>query len=105
MHDLLRGVLVHDDTGTQWVSFHVEPIPMGEQGLVFEAPQADRAVARLAVSFPLGTPVGVVGVGGVTVSAVDAVAHERALTQLEVQRRAAQAANGPPTNSATNKPH
>jgi hypothetical protein len=104
-NDLLRGVLVHDDTQARWAGLHPEPIPTGDEALVFRAPQGAGPVGQLTVSFPLGLALGVVGFGGVTVTAADAVGREGTLVTLELQRRAAAAAAGPPTTSGANTPH
>jgi hypothetical protein len=101
--ELVTGFSVHDSNGATWTKTRAEPIPTGEVAFVYAAPTAD-PVQSLAVTFPLGVSLGVVGVGGVTASSRDAVALERTLISVEVDRRAA-AAGGPPLSPHANVPH
>jgi hypothetical protein len=101
--DIVTGFHVSDSNGASWAKVRAEPIPTGEVAFVYAAPTAD-TVASVTVTFPLGVSLGVVGVGGVTAGAMDAVQQERTLVSTEVGRRAA-AAGGPPLIPHANVPH
>src|SRR6185369_16461411 len=102
--DVLTSVHVFDDNGRQWTDRHPTILPTGEVAFTYRAP-TDDPVGRVAIVVPLGVSVGVVGVGGVTVTAAAAVAVERGLVAAEAARRAAAAAAGPPLLPSAPAPH
>lgn len=93
------GLRVFDDTGAEWTPPELLPIPTGETAGLFHAPHAN-PVAMLRVQFPVGVPLGVAGVGGVTVSAQAAAAAEQKAIADETARQIEAAAAGPKTNPA-----
>jgi hypothetical protein len=102
--DITTRIHVFDGSRTNWQLVDTRPVPTGETACVFRAPSGD-PVHGLGVTYPLGERVGMVGVGGVTVSSSDAVAAERAFVIDEIARRAAAAAAGPPTTPPVDAPH
>jgi len=93
---------VTDNHGSTWRPGPTAQIPTGEMAFDYPAPTQD-AVSSLTVTFPLGAMVGVIGVGGTTVSSRDAVALERSLIQAETGRRAK--ALSPPLLASTHIPY
>ena len=85
---VVTDVTVSDDSGTLWTNVQPIPIPTGDVAFAYRAP-AGQQVSRLTVTFPLGIPVGVIGVAGVTVSSAAAATLERGLVKAEADRRAA----------------
>jgi hypothetical protein len=102
--DFMNRIHVLDDSGNHWPLVDARSVPTGETACVFHAPSGD-PVGRLGVTYPLDEPVGVVGLGGVTVTARDAVVTERALIVQEIAGRATAAAAGPPTTPPVDAPH
>jgi hypothetical protein len=97
-------VAVVDDKGHAWTSVRSQPLPTGEDAFIYAAPTAD-PISILTVSYPLGVSLGVVGIGGITVSAMAAVQAERTQIAAEAARLAAAAAAGPPTDPSVIAPH
>ncbi|WP_293902416.1 hypothetical protein [Phenylobacterium sp.] len=95
---------VIDDTGVQWVHPEQLAIPTGETAGLYHAPHAN-AVRSLRVLYPLGAPLGVVGVGGMTLSARDAAVAENKAIADETVRQMQAAAAGPKTTPGPNVPH
>jgi hypothetical protein len=98
------AIRVIDDRGHQWVVNDFVGLPNGDTAALMTSPSADPA-ASIAVSFPLGRPLGVVGLGGITVSARDAADRENKAIADEVDRRQQAAAQGPKTTPGQNSPH
>ncbi|MQA29081.1 MAG: hypothetical protein GEU82_04475 [Luteitalea sp.] len=97
------GLRVFDDTGAEWTRTEMVDIPTAQAAAVFRPP-VDHAVQQLIVNFPIGRRVGVVGIGGVTLSARAAAAAENQAIAGEVARQAAAAA-GPKIDPSSNTPH
>jgi hypothetical protein len=102
--DEFTGIKVFDDAVNDWTKVDFIPLPNGETAAVVYAPTS-AAIGRITVSFPVGRPLGVVGLGGITASARDAAARENQAITDEVARLKAAAAAGPKTDPATNFPH
>ena len=98
------GMRVFDDGGATWSNPRFEAVPTGATAGRYQAPTSD-PVSWISIVFPLGQPVGIVGLGGMTVSARDAVAAENALIKAEAVRQAQAAAAGPKTDASANVPH
>jgi hypothetical protein len=104
IHEAFVGLRVFDDTGAEWVQPELLGIPTGETAGLFNAPHAN-PVRSLRVQYPVGSPLGVVGIGGVTVSARDLAAAENKAIADEVVRQMEAAAAGPKTTPGPNAPH
>lgn len=98
------AIRVIDDRGHQWVVNDLAEISNGQNAALLYAPSSD-PVASIAVSFPLGRPLGVVGLGGITVSARAAADRENKAIADEVARQQQAAAQGPKTTPGQNSPH
>ena len=100
----LSGLHVVDDRGQVWGPPDLLPLPGGETASLFHAPGPD-PVQRLTLSYPLGTPLGVVGIGGVTVGAQSAATAANVAAAQDAAQQAAAAAAGPKVDPTTNVAH
>ncbi len=98
------AIRVVDDRGHQWVVNDLVGLPNGQTAALLVAPSPD-PVASIAVSFPLGRALGVVGLGGITVSARDTADRENKAVADEVARLQQAAAQGPKTTPGQNSAH
>lgn len=98
------GLRVFDDTGADWMRTELVTIPTGETAAIFR-PGVDHEVQQVLVSFPIGQHVGVIGFGGITLSARDLAAAENKAIADEAARQAAATAAGPKTDPSVNTPH
>ena len=98
------GMRVFDDRGASGGQAPIRCRTHGGTAGATGRPPSD-PVGWLGIVFPLGQPVGIVGLGGMTVSARDAVAAENALIKAEAVRQAHAASAGPKTDASVNVPH
>ncbi len=84
------GIRVFDDAGRQWTINEIKPLTDGLVAAVFLAPFA--TVNWVAVSYPVGKTLGVVGLGGVTLSARQAASRENQAIGAGIARQLAAAA-------------
>jgi hypothetical protein len=98
------GIRVFDDNNQEWAPPQLIALSTGEKAALYRAPTS-AAVGRLFVSFPVGAALGVVGLGGITVSAAAAAALQDKLIQDEAARQKAAKASGPKTDPTTNSDH
>ena len=98
------GLRIFDDVGAEWSQPDLVGVPTGETAGLFHAPHA-KPVQQLFINYPVGTALGVAGVGGVTLGAQDAAAAENKAIADETARLIQAAAAGPKTNPASNAPH
>ncbi len=98
------GIQVWDDLGEQWPVTDFIDLPTGQSAALLRAPSAD-GVSSITVTFPIGATLGVVGLGGVTVSAWDAAKRENDAIASEVSRLQQAASQGPKTDPSVNSPH
>jgi hypothetical protein len=98
------GLRIFDDTGAEWYQPELVAVPTGQTAGLFHAPHA-KSVRQLIVGYPVGTALGVAGLGGVTIGALAAAAAENKAIADETQRLLQAAAAGPKTSPAGNAPH
>ncbi|MEA5120016.1 MAG: hypothetical protein VB040_01950 [Propionibacterium sp.] len=98
------GIQVWDDLGEQWPVTDFIDLPTGQSAALLRAPSAD-GVSSITVTFPIGATLGVVGLGGVTVSAWEAAKRENDAIASEVSRLQQAASQGPKTDPSVNSPH
>ncbi|WP_341729053.1 hypothetical protein [Brooklawnia sp.] len=98
------GIQVWDDLGEQWPVADFIDLPTGQNAALLWAPSTD-GVTSITVTFPIGVPLGVVGLGGVTVNAWEAAKRENDAIASEVSRLQQATAQGPKTDPSTNSPH
>lgn len=98
------GVRVFDDAHQEWANPDFLDLPNGDMAALYRAP-GPAAVGRLFVYFPIGASLGVVGLGGLTISAAAQAATQNTLIQDEAARQKAALSDGPKTNPATNFAH
>src|SRR5690606_34252957 len=65
------GILVWDDTGAAWLPEQMVQLPDGDNAVLLRAPHTS-VVNQITISYPLGKPLGVVGISGFTDSALTA---------------------------------
>lgn len=95
---------VFDDSGTFWaVADHLE-LPDGTPAYLFRSDSA-APVRSVTIRYPVGRQVGIVGLGGITVTAQRAAAAENSALAAESARRQAAAQAGPKVDPASNVPH
>ncbi|SDY88742.1 hypothetical protein [Nitrosomonas sp. Nm58] len=98
------GLRVFDNTGAEWHNPDLQDVPTGETAGLYHAP-TNNPVRQLIINYPVGYQLGIVGLGGITVSARDAAAAENKAIADEVARLADAAMAGPKTDPTTNVPH
>jgi hypothetical protein len=98
------GLKVFDDAGHSWFPPELLILPTGETAGLFRA-RTSTPISRVTITFPIGQPLGVVGIGGITKSALDAAAAENKAIADEAARSAKAAADGPKTDPTTNVAH
>lgn len=103
-HERFAGITVWDDLGNQWPVHDFVELSTGQTAALLRAPSSD-AVASLAVTYPLGAELGVVGLGGITASAWEAAYREGQANAAEIGRLQQAAAQGPKTDVSQNSPH
>lgn len=98
------GLRIFDDLGHEWINPDLLSVPTGETAGLYQAPTT-APVSQLRITYPLGTQLGVVGIGGITISASAAALAENKAIQDEIARLVDAAAAGPKTDPTTNFPH
>lgn len=101
--DPLTGMRVMDSTRATWTPSPIT-LPGGLSGARYRAPHSD-PVSSLRIRHSLASAIGVVGVGGITVTARNAAATETTLIVAERARQATAAAAGPKSDPTTNVAH
>jgi hypothetical protein len=102
--EVWTGLRVVDDTGTTWGQPDLVDIPTGQTAGIYRAPHAN-PVAMLAINFPIGAAMGIVGVGGETVGARAVAAAENQATAEATARQVEAAAAGAKIDPSINLPH
>ncbi|MGY5775083.1 hypothetical protein [Rhizobium sp. LEGMi135b] len=80
------GIRVFDDAGQEWSNPDLSALPTGDTAALYNQP-GPAPVRQLTIAYPIGARLGVVGVGGITVSAAATAAAENKLIQDEVTRQ------------------
>jgi hypothetical protein len=101
----VAGIAVLDDRGTAWVLSAFQPIPTGDFAAIYRPPPGAAPVSSVIAVFPLGLSLGVVGIAGVTLSALAAVDNENQQRAALAARLQAAAAAGPKLNPHINLAH